>query len=516
MRASASALIARGRQLGTRRQSLLALALAAMTVAIRLVIGRPWVNNDALWALVWGRQILHGEVPTFGISQSSTPHPLTNLLAAMVNVPGARAGYWILAYVGLAAFAAILALTFNLARRWFGIAAGLVAVVVIASSPAFVAAAGSAQMDLLFVALVLAALSLAVRGREVAAMSALAAAGLMRPEAWVFSGAFLLWLWACRTPGLSRLIIVAAIAPVVWLLADLLVTGNPLYALTYTQEEAETLGRTTGVTEVPSAARLGLARLLTTPGLLGGIVGAVAALLARRALPMLALGALTGVIFVGYGIAGVSLLDRYLLLGAIVLAVMLGHALTGWMRARGAPRVAWAGVACALLLYGVTGLSGRAAALRFERARIQSSAAQVADLDRLLQQPASARLLRRCRLLVRDQRPVALLLHQVGRSPHDVVDARHARRRPRDAFVTATPEAVRGNHLGLFPDLPESELAPRPTEFAVAIRTPRWELSTAGGCRHRDRSKNLPGVDQAWYVPHVRAGGGPRADPPSA
>jgi hypothetical protein len=453
-----------------------------MTVAVLSGIGRPWVNNDALWALVWGRQILRGEVPTFGISQSSTPHPLTNLLAVLANVPGAHAGYWILAYGGFAAFAAILALTFSLAHRWFGVAAGLVAVIVIASSPAFVAAAGSAQMDLLFVALVLAALSWAVREREVPAMSALAAAGLMRPEAWVFGGAFLLWLWTRGTPGLARLIVVAAIAPAGWLLADLLVTGNPLYALTYTQGEAVALGRTTGVSEVPSAARLGLARLLTTPGLLGGVVGAVAALLVRRALPMLALGALTGVIFLGYGIAGVSLLDRYLLLGAIVLAVTLGHALTGWMSARGGPRMAWTGMACALLLYGLTGLSGRAAALRFEHARIQSSAAQVGDLDRLLQQPASASLLRRCRLLVRDQRPVALLLHRADRSPHDVVDARDARGRPGDAFVTATPEAVRGNHLGLFPDLPQSELAHRPAEFAVAAQTPRWELSTAGGC----------------------------------
>jgi hypothetical protein len=474
--------MARGRQLGARRWSGVVLGPAALTAAVVAVIGRPWVNNDALWALVWGRQLLHGEVPTFGISQSSTPHPLTNLVAALANVPGARAGYWIVAYVGVAAFAAILVLTFSLARRWFGGAAGAVAVVVIASSPPFVAAAGSAQMDLPFVALVLGALSLAVRGRELAAMSALAAAGLMRPEAWVFSGAFLLWLWTRGAPGLPRLILVAAIAPVGWLLADLLVTGNPLYALTYTQGEAEALGRTTGVTEVPAAARLGLARLLTTPGLFGGVVGAVAALLGRRALPMLALGALTGVIFVGYGIAGVSLLDRYLLLGAIVLAVTLGHALTGWIGARGAPRMAWAGVACALLVYGATGLSGRAAALRFERARVHSSAAQVTDLDRLLQRPASARLLRRCRILVRDQRPVALLVHRAGRSPHDVVDARHARRRPGDVFVTAIPEVVRGNHLGLFPDLPQSELAARPEGFAVAVRTPRWELSTAGGC----------------------------------
>jgi hypothetical protein len=456
--------------------------VVAAAVAVLVAIGRPWVNNDALWALFWGRQILHGQTPTFGISQSSTPHPLTNLLAALANIPGTDAGYWILAYAGFAAFAVILALTFALARRWFGAAAGLIAVVVIASSPAFVAAAGSAQMDLVFVALVLAALLLVVQGRELAAMGALAAAGLMRPEAWVLSAALLVWLRIRCATMPWPLLAVAAVGPVGWLLADLAVTGDPLFALTYTQGEAEALGRLTGLAEVPSAARHGLARLLTTAGMIGGIAGFIAALLTRRALPLLALGALTGAIFVGYGIADVSLLDRYLLLDAIVLAITLGYALTGWWDMRGAARIAWAGAAGAVLLYGITGLNGRAAGLRFERDRIQASAAQVADLHSLRREPAPGTLLRRCRLLVRDQRPVALLLAMADRSPREVMDARGVRPGRGQAFVTATPAAIRGNRLGLFPDLPASDVASRPAGFAVAARTARWEISARGDC----------------------------------
>ena len=67
----------------------------------------------------------------------------------------------------------------------------------------------------------------------------LAAAGLLRPDAWVLSGAY--WLWCCLaarrdTPGTRgcRYLALAAIAPVLWALVDAMVTGNPLYSLTST------------------------------------------------------------------------------------------------------------------------------------------------------------------------------------------------------------------------------------------------------------------------------------------
>ena len=52
-------------------------------------------------------------------------------------------------------------------------------------------------------------------------------AGLLRPEAWLFAGVY--WLYLCR--GASprervRLAALVALAPVLWALSDLAVTGR--------------------------------------------------------------------------------------------------------------------------------------------------------------------------------------------------------------------------------------------------------------------------------------------------
>jgi hypothetical protein len=464
---------------------------AAVTVALALVglVGRPWASNDALWALLWGRQIIHGRVPTYGITESSTPHPLTNLLAAAANLLGADTAYGILVGIVVLAVGAIVVLTFQLGRECFGTVAGVVAAAVIATSPVYVGAGGSAQMDLVFIALILTAVLLAIRVRPLWAMGVLACAGLIRPDAWLLSGSYLMWLWWCMRKNRDRpdppeqlaLVLLAAAGPLVWFTADLIVTGHPLYALTYTQGQAHVLERTTGLRNVPSTARVGLEHILSPPALLGGLLGFIGALVTRRALPVLALGCLTGLVYLGYGAVGVSLLDRYLLLPAIVLAITLGYALTGWIGVRGLGKAIWAGGALLVIAYGATALDDRATGLRLERARVRANAAQVADLHRIASLPGPHAVLHGCRqLLVRDNRPVALLLDTLGRDPGEVEDARHTRAAPRDAFVTATAGAIAGNELGLFPDLPTA--AQRPASFRVLFRDARWELSAAGRC----------------------------------
>ena len=73
-------------------------------------------------------------------------------------------------------------------------------------------------------------------------MALLAAAGLLRPEAWVLAGLY--WLWclagrgACARRG-SALAALVALAPLGWALVDLAVTGDPLYSLHATSELAE-------------------------------------------------------------------------------------------------------------------------------------------------------------------------------------------------------------------------------------------------------------------------------------
>ena len=80
----------------------------------------------------------------------------------------------------------------------------------------------------------------------------LALAGLLRPEAWVLSGLYVLYLWRDNEPRERvRLVALAAAAPVIWALTDLLVTGDPLHSLHGTADLAEEVGRRRKVTQVP-------------------------------------------------------------------------------------------------------------------------------------------------------------------------------------------------------------------------------------------------------------------------
>ena len=71
----------------------------------------------------------------------------------------------------------------------------------------------------------------------------LAAAGMLRPEAWVLAG--LTGCGWCRAhlAAASELRGAAALGPLVWTVTDFVVTGDPLFSLLYTSGSAEDLGR---------------------------------------------------------------------------------------------------------------------------------------------------------------------------------------------------------------------------------------------------------------------------------
>ena len=122
-----------------------------------------------------------------------------------------------------------------------------------------------AYVDIPYLLLVLGALLVESRRRRAGApvLVLLALAGLLRPEAWAFSGLYWLYLLPGRDApaGLARLTLLAAAAPLVWLLSDLAITGDPLWSLTNTRHTAETLDRVTGIAQrAASTSRVGSAR----------------------------------------------------------------------------------------------------------------------------------------------------------------------------------------------------------------------------------------------------------------
>jgi hypothetical protein len=165
-------------------------------------------------------------------------------------------------------------------------------------------------------------------------LALLGVAGLMRPEAWLFAGAYLLYLWWAekRFPD-WRLIALAAAGPVIWALFDWIISGNPLHSLTDTQDTVDVLQRDTGIADAVRLAPRRLGEILREPVLLaaaGGIFFGLMALRRKTAIP----AASAGLAIAAFGLlatAGLAVITRYLLLTAVFLAVLGAGGILGWL-----------------------------------------------------------------------------------------------------------------------------------------------------------------------------------------
>jgi hypothetical protein len=339
-----------------RRGKAIAWTLVLGLVAWALA-GRGLANYDTLYALVWGRDLAHGTLPDYDVSLAPTPHPLATLAGAVLSVLGANGAIGatlILAFVSLGALGWI---TYRLGAEWVNPAAGILAAAIVLTRRPVLDFGSRAYVDVPYLVLVLGALLVETRKPRAGApvLALLAVAGLIRPEAWLFSATYLayLWLGGIRDP---RLFALAATAPVVWALTDLAVTGDALHSLTGTRDTAQRLDRITGLDEVPTTVPRRLGEILREPVLFGAAGGGLLALafLRRR----VALGATAGVValvaFCVLATAGLPILGRYLLGPATVLAIFCGAGAFGWRELpRGHPwrrRWAWFGVATLVAL----------------------------------------------------------------------------------------------------------------------------------------------------------------------
>ena len=183
-----SAPVPRGKAIGWT----LVLGLVAWALA-----GRGLVNYDTLYALVWGRDLTHGTLPDYDVSLAPTPHPLATLVGAILSVLGAQGAIdatIVLAFVFLGALGWV---TYRLGSEWVNRAAGIVAAAIILTRRPVLDFGARAYVDVPYLVLVLGALLVETRKPRAGApvLALLGLAGLIRPEAWLFSGAYLIWLW---------------------------------------------------------------------------------------------------------------------------------------------------------------------------------------------------------------------------------------------------------------------------------------------------------------------------------
>jgi hypothetical protein len=459
-----------------------AAAAAAIGGLTWLIFSRAFLNYDMLYSLIWGRDVVRGRTPDYETTLAPTPHPLAEAVGVPASLLGQDGGYTAMLALAMLAFGAFVWGVFLLGRESFGTAAGLLAAFVVATRDPFLSQAARAYVDIPFLALVVAAAVLEIRQprRGLPVLVLLGLAGLLRPEAWLLGGAY--WLYVARDlPGRRAVVLAAVVAapPLLWALGDLAVTGDPLHSLTFTRDTAETLGRPQGVENVPEILPRRLGEILRWVPLVGGTAGFLLALrYARaRALVPAALAVLGGLGFVAIGIAGLSLLGRYLFLPAAMLAVFYGYATFGW---RELPperlRSLWiAGAAVLSIAFVGSTISHQTDRLDRLRDGIQLRGEIQDDLRDLTRAGVAEPLLERCGpVYVPNHRPVPILAWYLDRDPDDFVSAQ-LERPARGLYVAPASREVEQKFV-LDPRDPKRVEAEVPSGFSRVSGNESWVL----------------------------------------
>jgi hypothetical protein len=355
------------------------LAIAVGAVLLRVVSGVGFANYDTLYALAWGGQLSRGSTPAYDLPIAPTPHPLVEVLGVVLSPLGPHGVETVTVALGFLALSACGWVVYALGAEWFGRAAGALAALILITRVPILSYGVRAYVDVPYLLLVLSALLVESRRRRAGwpVLVLLALAGLLRPEAWVFSGAYWLYLMMHSTRVFARvcararakppidapsplapidapsplappidapsplaarqialLTLLAAAAPLVWVLSDLAITGDALWSLTNTQHTAETLHRVTGIGNVPEYIPRRIGEILRPPVLAGAALGGVLSLLWLRHRALLAAGGgvLAVVVFAAFASAGLPINTRYAFLAAAILCIFCGAGVFGWTR----------------------------------------------------------------------------------------------------------------------------------------------------------------------------------------
>lgn len=333
-------------------------ALCAATAAV-FVVWPTYPNFDSYYSLIWGREVLAGDKPSFDGYVTPTQHPLWVAFGAFCSLFGSGGDRLLLATV-MASFVVLVSGVYALGRAAFGASVGLVAAIVLCTRFDFSFLAVRGYVDIPFLALVVWAAVLEVRRpREgTRPLLLLMLAAMLRPEAWVLSGLYWLYLvpratWRQRIGWAA----IVGIGPVVWASLDLWATGDPMFSLNHTSGLAEELGRSSqGLADGPRAVRAFLIGLTNLAIFLAGLAGIVLALWyaprrTRIPLGLFGAGMLTFAMVVT---AGLSIIQRYMLVPSLMLMVFAGVTLAGWtmLRQGAVARRRWRIAAVVLALVG--------------------------------------------------------------------------------------------------------------------------------------------------------------------
>jgi hypothetical protein len=317
--------------------TLLLLGCLAVGAASLLTVSAPTYDP---WAwIIWGREILHGDLVTLeGPSWKPLPVLFTTPFA-LFGDDAAPALWLIVARAGgVLAFAMAYRLGARLAGQW----AGAIAAVSLLLADEFIRNFARGNSEGLLVALVLWAVERHLDGRRSQAFILGFGAALLRPEVWPFWGLYGLWLvyqaWHHGPPWREIALVagLGALCLVLWFVPEYLGSGDWLRAAERARDPNPDSAAFADSPFVEVFRRS--AAVLSVPVYLGAVIAVVIAL-RRRDHVQLALAAMAMILMVAVaamtegGFAGNL---RYVALPAALVCVLAG---AGWVEVvRGARR----------------------------------------------------------------------------------------------------------------------------------------------------------------------------------
>jgi hypothetical protein len=368
--------------------------VVAVTALCWLEAPHALLGYDQTFHLVWASEIVHGQAPELRGALIPTPHPLELLEALPLSVLGGF-GEDVMRLVAVVSLPlAALALA-RIGARLFSLPVGVLAAVLLVTRPHLVELAQHADPDLPALALMSWAAVWALERRDTAVLVALGAVGLLRPEPWLFAVVYAAWAGRRRPRhAQARLAALALAGPVLWGVHDWILAGAPFWSFTQTRAN----GAVQGDTGFGVALRLlphHAGYLVALPALIVG-VGGLAAGLALRRRPSVAVAA-AGAVFVAgflfYGLTGLTLSPRYLVVLAPVISLFAAVGALGWTAlAAGDPwRARWRAAGVVGIVVLVAGIPGDVHKHAQVRTALHDQGAQ---LDALVRRVAPA--LRAC------------------------------------------------------------------------------------------------------------------------
>ena len=374
---------------------------AFVVLCVLAVVGFfTWVtypNYDSYYSLLWGQELLSLDKLSFEAYRAPTEHPLAIAFGAAL-APFGKSADRVMVLITLFTFVALAAGTYRLGRLCFTPFVGALAAFFVLTRFDFPSFAVRGYIDIPFMATIVwaGALEVARPRRGTVIFLLLAAAGLMRPEAWVLSGLYFLWMsWDASWAQRLRYAALTAIGPVVWAATDFLVTGDPLFSLTSTKDLAAELQRTRSSGDVLSALPEYLRGTVKTPVYFAGLLGLAIAVwkFPLRAIVPLVLFLAGAFTFMAAGTAGLSVLPRYLLVPSVMMILFAAVALGGWtMTPRGSRlRRGWAFAAAAITVIGLVYTASNPPSMERFNNELTFRAEQGRSLHRLLETGAVER-----------------------------------------------------------------------------------------------------------------------------